>query len=145
MFGMTFFVWYWPNHARHYVFKSTLCVTLTCATHKYFQKLASAYCVCPKTTLKTCWSQILPSLFNILFYVFYFKIPSGTGTYSVGVIDSASLILVIEGEAEVMVDSSESSAIPVHRGSLLFTSANEKVSLNMKSSGMLMFQAYCQL
>ncbi|XP_016316627.1 mannose-6-phosphate isomerase-like [Sinocyclocheilus anshuiensis] len=73
------------------------------------------------------------------------SIPTSARQYTVSALDSASILLVIDGEA-VATSAAALSDITLTRGSVLFISANESVSLQVtSSSGMTMFRACCLL
>ncbi|XP_055518501.1 mannose-6-phosphate isomerase [Leucoraja erinacea] len=74
------------------------------------------------------------------FSVIKIEIPSSVEEYTISSIDSASILLVISGEALATADPSE---INVCRGSVLFIAANETVDLCINSDGMLLFRACC--
>ncbi|XP_078541250.1 mannose-6-phosphate isomerase isoform X2 [Lissotriton helveticus] len=77
------------------------------------------------------------------FSVIRIEIPASKKKYTVASIDSASILLVIQGEATAASDSALSD-ISLRRGSVLFIAANESVSLDLCSqSGMLFFRACC--
>lgn len=65
--------------------------------------------------------------------------------YTVAPVDSASILLVVEGNATA-TSAAALSDITLLRGTVLFVSANESVSLHVSSqSGMSMFRACCLL
>lgn len=65
--------------------------------------------------------------------------------YTVTSVDSASILLVIEGDA-MATSAAALSDVTLRRGTVLFVSANESVSLHVTSpSGMTMFRACCLL
>uniref|UniRef100_A0A671NR15 Mannose-6-phosphate isomerase n=1 Tax=Sinocyclocheilus anshuiensis TaxID=1608454 RepID=A0A671NR15_9TELE len=79
------------------------------------------------------------------FTVMRIQIPASARQYNVSVLDSAGILLVIDGEA-VATSAAALSDITLTRGSVLFISANESVSLQVtSSSGMTMFRACCLL
>lgn len=59
--------------------------------------------------------------------------------YTLSPLDCASILLVIHGEASALSD------IMLHRGSVLFISANESITLQVTSPGLAMFRACCLL
>ncbi|TSK13444.1 Mannose-6-phosphate isomerase [Bagarius yarrelli] len=73
------------------------------------------------------------------FTVMRIQIPPSVKQYTMSPLDCASILLVIHGEASTLSD------IMLHRGSVLFISANESVTLQVTSSGMTMFRACCLL
>uniref|UniRef100_A0A673K5P0 Mannose-6-phosphate isomerase n=1 Tax=Sinocyclocheilus rhinocerous TaxID=307959 RepID=A0A673K5P0_9TELE len=79
------------------------------------------------------------------FTVMRIQIPASARQYTVSALDSASILLVIDGEA-IATSAAALSDITLTRGSVLFISANESVSLQVtSSSGMTMFRACCLL
>lgn len=65
--------------------------------------------------------------------------------YTVTPLDSGSILLVIEGDATA-TSAAALSDVTLRRGTVLFVSANESVSLHISSqSGMSMFRACCLL
>ncbi|KAG7324149.1 hypothetical protein KOW79_012165 [Hemibagrus wyckioides] len=74
------------------------------------------------------------------FTVMRIQVPPSVKQYIMSPLDCASILLVIQGEASALSD------IMVHRGSVLFISANESITLQVtSSSGMTMFRACCLL
>ncbi|KAG6925651.1 mannose phosphate isomerase, partial [Chelydra serpentina] len=79
------------------------------------------------------------------FTVMKIEIPSSIKLYLISAIDSASILLVIQGTA-VGTSTAAISEMTLRRGSVLFISANESVSLHLSSlDGMLLFRACCLL
>ncbi|XP_043536299.1 mannose-6-phosphate isomerase isoform X1 [Chiloscyllium plagiosum] len=77
------------------------------------------------------------------FTVIKIEVPSSVKRYKVASIDSASILLVIRGEATSTASPSE---VNIRRGSVLFIAANEGVGLCIRSvDGMLLFRACCML
>uniref|UniRef100_UPI00398F0684 mannose-6-phosphate isomerase isoform X1 n=1 Tax=Pristiophorus japonicus TaxID=55135 RepID=UPI00398F0684 len=77
------------------------------------------------------------------FSVIKIEVPSAVERYMVSSIDSASILLVIRGKATAKAAPSQ---INIHRGSVLFIAANERVDLCIDSTdGMLLFRACCVL
>uniref|UniRef100_A0A4W3HI62 Mannose-6-phosphate isomerase n=1 Tax=Callorhinchus milii TaxID=7868 RepID=A0A4W3HI62_CALMI len=77
------------------------------------------------------------------FTVLKIEIPCSMKQYRVSCIDSASILLVINGEATSVGSSSQ---ICLRRGSILFIAANEAFCLDISSdNGMLLFRACCLL
>lgn len=73
------------------------------------------------------------------------QVPPSRKQYTVAPVDSASILLVIEGDATATCAAALSD-IPLGRGTVLFMSANESVSLHVSSpAGMTMFRACCLL
>lgn len=65
--------------------------------------------------------------------------------YTVAPVDSASILLVVEGNATATAAAALTD-ITLLRGTVLFVSANESVSLHVGSqSGMSLFRACCLL
>ncbi|XP_060742814.1 mannose-6-phosphate isomerase [Tachysurus vachellii] len=74
------------------------------------------------------------------FTVMRIQVPPSIKQYTMSPLDCASILLVIQGEGSALSD------IMLHRGSVLFISANESVTLQVtSSSGMTMFRACCLL
>lgn len=72
------------------------------------------------------------------------QVPASVKDYTVAPVDSASILLVIEGDAMATAPAAHSD-ITMRRGTVLFVSANESLSLHISSpSGMLLFRA-CSL
>uniref|UniRef100_A0A9J8BJW8 Mannose-6-phosphate isomerase n=1 Tax=Cyprinus carpio carpio TaxID=630221 RepID=A0A9J8BJW8_CYPCA len=79
------------------------------------------------------------------FTIMRVQIPVSARQYTVSALDSAGILLVIDGEA-VATSAAALSDITLTPGSVLFISANESVSLQVTSpSGMTMFRACCLL
>ncbi|XP_039882286.1 mannose-6-phosphate isomerase [Simochromis diagramma] len=79
------------------------------------------------------------------FTVMRIQIPASVKQYNIAPVDSASILLVIEGEA-TGTSPAALSDLTLTRGSVLFVSANESVSLHITSqSGMTLFRACCLL
>ncbi|KAM9376943.1 mannose-6-phosphate isomerase [Pholidichthys leucotaenia] len=79
------------------------------------------------------------------FTVMRIQVPASVKQYIVAPVDSASILLVIEGEATA-TSTAALSDIVLRRGTVLFVSANESVSLHITSqSGMTLFRACCLL
>ncbi|NWI16537.1 MPI isomerase, partial [Crypturellus soui] len=73
------------------------------------------------------------------------EIPSSIKLYLVSAVDSASILLVIQGTA-VGTSTAAASEMTLRRGSVVFISANESISLHLSSpDGMLLFRACCLL
>ncbi|KAF6717710.1 Mannose-6-phosphate isomerase [Oryzias melastigma] len=78
------------------------------------------------------------------FTVIKIQVPASVKEYTVAPVDSASILLVIEGDAMVTAPAAHSD-ITMRRGTVLFVSANESLSLHVSSpSGMVLFRA-CSL
>uniref|UniRef100_A0A3B5A972 Mannose-6-phosphate isomerase n=1 Tax=Stegastes partitus TaxID=144197 RepID=A0A3B5A972_9TELE len=79
------------------------------------------------------------------FTVMRIQVPASMKQYIVAPVDSASILLVIEGEATA-TSAAALSDITLRRGTVLFVSANESVSLHITSqTGMTLFRACCLL
>ncbi|XP_038639972.1 mannose-6-phosphate isomerase isoform X1 [Scyliorhinus canicula] len=77
------------------------------------------------------------------FAVIKIEIPCSAKRYTISSIDSASILLVIRGEATGTAAPSE---VKIRRGSVLFIAANQAVDLCIRSvDGMLLFRACCML
>uniref|UniRef100_A0A674GGG2 Mannose-6-phosphate isomerase n=1 Tax=Taeniopygia guttata TaxID=59729 RepID=A0A674GGG2_TAEGU len=79
------------------------------------------------------------------FTIMRIEIPASVKLYLISAMDSASILLVIQGTA-VGTSTAAASEMSLHRGSVLFVSANESISLHLSSpDGMLLFRACCLL
>ncbi|XP_069018969.1 mannose-6-phosphate isomerase [Embiotoca jacksoni] len=79
------------------------------------------------------------------FTVMRTQVPASVKQYTVAPVDSASILLVIEGDATA-TSAAALSDVTLKRGTVLFVSANESVSLHITSqSGMNLFRACCLL
>ncbi|XP_071424216.1 mannose-6-phosphate isomerase isoform X2 [Pithys albifrons albifrons] len=79
------------------------------------------------------------------FTIMRIEIPASIKLYLISAIDSASILLVIQGTA-VGTSTAAASEMSLCRGSVLFISANESISLHLSSAdGMLLFRACCLL
>ncbi|XP_006010546.1 mannose-6-phosphate isomerase isoform X1 [Latimeria chalumnae] len=79
------------------------------------------------------------------FSVMKIQISPSVKQYTISAIDSASIVLVINGEATA-TSTAALSEINLKRGVVLFISANERLSMAISSStGMLLFRACCLL
>uniref|UniRef100_W5LIQ3 Mannose-6-phosphate isomerase n=1 Tax=Astyanax mexicanus TaxID=7994 RepID=W5LIQ3_ASTMX len=79
------------------------------------------------------------------FTVMRIQIPSSVKQYTVSPLDCAGILLVIQGEASA-TSAAALADMMLQRGSVLFISANESVTLQVTSStGMTMFRACCLL
>lgn len=73
------------------------------------------------------------------------QVPASVKQYTVAPVDCAGILLVVQGEATA-TSTAALSDITLARGTVLFISANESVSLHVTSqSGMTMFRACCLL
>lgn len=88
---------------------------------------------------KKSWGRVKPRR------PFPLQIPPSIKLYLVSAVDSASILLVIQGTA-VGTSTAAASEMTLRRGSVLFISANESISLHLSSpDGMLLFRACCLL
>nr|XP_020478774.1 mannose-6-phosphate isomerase isoform X2 [Monopterus albus] len=79
------------------------------------------------------------------FTVMRIQVPALVKQYTVAPVDSASILLIIEGDATA-TSAAALSDITLRRGTVLFVSANESISLHIISqSGMTIFRACCLL
>ncbi|XP_041073946.1 mannose-6-phosphate isomerase-like [Polyodon spathula] len=79
------------------------------------------------------------------FTVIKIQVPTSVKQYTVSPIDSASILLVVQGEA-TGASTAGLSEMSIKSGSVLFISASESVSLHITSpAGMLLFRACCLL
>ncbi|XP_034031822.1 mannose-6-phosphate isomerase [Thalassophryne amazonica] len=79
------------------------------------------------------------------FTVMRIEVPASMKQYNLAAVDSASILVVIEGDATA-TSAGALSDVTLRRGTILFVSANESVSLHITSqSGMVMFRACCLL
>ncbi|XP_068881468.1 mannose-6-phosphate isomerase isoform X3 [Aphelocoma coerulescens] len=79
------------------------------------------------------------------FTIMRIEVPASIKLYLISAMDSASILLVIQGTA-VGTSTAAASEMSLHRGSVLFISANESISLHLSSpDGMLLFRACCLL
>ncbi|CAG01059.1 unnamed protein product, partial [Tetraodon nigroviridis] len=79
------------------------------------------------------------------FSVMRIQIPPSVQQYAIAPVDSASILLVIDGDAAATCTTSLSE-VTLGRGTVLFVSANESLSLQVSSpAGMTMFRACCLL
>ncbi|XP_037109558.1 mannose-6-phosphate isomerase [Syngnathus acus] len=79
------------------------------------------------------------------FTVMRIQVTASVKQYTLAPVDSASILLVIEGDASATSPAAPSD-VSLKRGSVLFVSANESVILHVASpSGLTMFRACCLL
>ncbi|KAK6476703.1 mannose-6-phosphate isomerase-like [Huso huso] len=79
------------------------------------------------------------------FTVMKIQVPASVKQYTVSPIDSASILLVVQGEA-TGASTAGLSEMSIKSGSVLFISASKSVSLHITSpAGMLLFRACCLL
>lgn len=77
-------------------------------------------------------------LFNIL-HSSSQQVPASVGSYTVRAEDSASIVLIVEGEGRI---TSVSPPIDLVPGSVVFIAAATEVQMSC-SNDLLMFRAYC--
>ncbi|XP_072033617.1 mannose-6-phosphate isomerase-like [Amphiura filiformis] len=78
------------------------------------------------------------------------KVPTATDQYTLSSVDSASILITINGEAQASAATtqqpSHGKALGLKKGSITFISANQSIQLKVTSTeGFLAFQAYCPL
>ncbi|XP_026875786.1 mannose-6-phosphate isomerase isoform X1 [Electrophorus electricus] len=78
------------------------------------------------------------------FTVMRIQVPASVRQYVVNPLDCAGILLVVQGDACAASAAALSDTV-LSRGSVLFISANESVTLKVTSSGMTMFRACCLL
>ncbi|XP_026545553.1 mannose-6-phosphate isomerase [Notechis scutatus] len=79
------------------------------------------------------------------FAVMRIEIPSSLNLYLISAIDSASILLTVQGSA-VGTSTAAGSEMILRPGTVLFISANESLSLHFNSvEGMVLFRAFCLL
>ncbi|XP_018621208.2 mannose-6-phosphate isomerase [Scleropages formosus] len=79
------------------------------------------------------------------FTVMRIQVPGSVKQYLVAPLDCAGILLVVHGEASA-ASAAAHSDLALHRGSVLFISANESLTLHISSpSGMTLFRACCLL
>nr|XP_057932431.1 mannose-6-phosphate isomerase isoform X2 [Doryrhamphus excisus] len=79
------------------------------------------------------------------FTVMRIQVPASVKQYTVAPVDSASILLVIEGDATA-TSAGALADVSLRRGTVLFVSANESVLLHVSShAGVTMFRACCLL
>lgn len=73
------------------------------------------------------------------------QVPGSVTEYKVLALDSASILLVVQGTVTASSPTAQ-AAIPLKRGGVLFIGANESVSLKLTvPKNLLMFRACCLL
>lgn len=72
------------------------------------------------------------------------QVPGSVEEYQLLALDSASILLVVQGTGTASTPSAP-EAIPLRKGSVLFISARESVSLRLAAEGLLLFRACCLL
>ncbi|XP_061750528.1 mannose-6-phosphate isomerase [Nerophis ophidion] len=79
------------------------------------------------------------------FAVMRIQVPAAMKQYTLGAVDSASVLLVIAGDATA-TSAAALSDVTLRRGTVLFVSANESLLLHVTSAeGVTMFRACCLL
>ncbi|KAL3847156.1 hypothetical protein ACJMK2_018085 [Sinanodonta woodiana] len=74
------------------------------------------------------------------FSVTMFEIPSNDITCCIRAIDSASILIIIQGEGQ-LTSRTLKEPLGIERGSVLFIAADEAAEVEVESEGMLMFRA----
>ncbi|KAM6937556.1 mannose-6-phosphate isomerase [Xenentodon cancila] len=123
---------------RKYIDVNTLCEMLNYdpapATSKIFPCVQD-----PSDPCVTLYDPPVPD-----FTVMKIQVPTSMNEYTAAPVDSASIILVIEGDAMATAPAALSDTT-ITRGTVLFVSANESLTLQITSqSGMTLFRA-CSL
>lgn len=73
------------------------------------------------------------------------QVPGSVTEYKVLALDSASILLVVQGTVTASTPTAQAT-IPLKRGGVLFIGANESVSLKLTlPKDLLMFRACCLL
>uniref|UniRef100_A0A1A8CHX7 Mannose-6-phosphate isomerase n=1 Tax=Nothobranchius kadleci TaxID=1051664 RepID=A0A1A8CHX7_NOTKA len=124
---------------RKYIDVNTLCEMLNykpaSASSKIFPGVPD-----PSDPYVTLYDSPVPD-----FKVIKIQVPPSVKDYCVAAVDSASILLVIEGDA-IATSAAAFSDLTMKRGSVLFVSANESLSLHITSqSGVTLFRACCLL
>uniref|UniRef100_A0A1A8K529 Mannose-6-phosphate isomerase n=2 Tax=Nothobranchius TaxID=28779 RepID=A0A1A8K529_NOTKU len=124
---------------RKYIDVNTLCEMLNykpaSASSKIFPGVPD-----PSDPYVTLYNSPVPD-----FKVIKIQVPPSVKDYCVAAVDSASILLVIEGDA-IATSAAAFSDLTMKRGSVLFVSANESLSLHITSqSGVTLFRACCLL
>uniref|UniRef100_A0A8C6LAB7 Mannose-6-phosphate isomerase n=1 Tax=Nothobranchius furzeri TaxID=105023 RepID=A0A8C6LAB7_NOTFU len=124
---------------RKYIDVNTLCEMLNykpaSASSKIFPGVPD-----PSDPYVTLYDSPVPD-----FKVIKIQVPPSVKDYCVAAVDSASILLVIEGDA-IAASAAAFSDLTMKRGSVLFVSANESLSLHITSqSGVTLFRACCLL
>uniref|UniRef100_A0A8P0NJ79 Mannose-6-phosphate isomerase n=2 Tax=Canis lupus familiaris TaxID=9615 RepID=A0A8P0NJ79_CANLF len=79
------------------------------------------------------------------FTVMKMQVPGSVAEYNVLAVDSASILLVVQGRVTASTPTAQ-TPIPLQRGGVLFIGANERVSLKLAvPSDLLLFRACCLL
>ncbi|XP_076979884.1 mannose-6-phosphate isomerase isoform X2 [Tamandua tetradactyla] len=79
------------------------------------------------------------------FTVMKIEVPGSVGEYEVLALDSASILLILQGSVTASIPTAETT-IPLQRGGVLFIGANENVSLKLTApKDLLIFRACCLL
>uniref|UniRef100_A0A3P9LJZ7 Mannose-6-phosphate isomerase n=1 Tax=Oryzias latipes TaxID=8090 RepID=A0A3P9LJZ7_ORYLA len=123
---------------RKYIDVSTLCEMLSYSPAPASSKIFP----CVQDSSDPCVTLYDPPVPD--FTVIKIQVPASVKDYTVAPVDSASILLVIEGDAMATAPAAHSD-ITMRRGTVLFVSANESLSLHISSpSGMVLFRA-CSL
>ncbi|MEQ2213041.1 hypothetical protein XENOCAPTIV_008800 [Xenoophorus captivus] len=123
---------------RKYIDVNTLCEMLNYKPASASSKIF----LCVQDPADPCVTLYDPPVPD--FTVMKIQVPASVKEYTVASVDSASILLVIEGDATA-TSAAAFSDITMRRGSVLFVSANESISLHVTSqSGMTLFRA-CSL
>ncbi|XP_013922622.1 PREDICTED: mannose-6-phosphate isomerase, partial [Thamnophis sirtalis] len=119
-------------------------VLTLCEMLNYTPAPASSKLLLPaQSRLDPCVSLYDPPIPD--FAVMRIEIPSPIKLYLISAIDSASILLTVQGSA-VGTSTAATSEMILRPGTVLFISANESVSLHFNSpEGMLLFRACCLL
>uniref|UniRef100_A0A2K5DZ81 Mannose-6-phosphate isomerase n=1 Tax=Aotus nancymaae TaxID=37293 RepID=A0A2K5DZ81_AOTNA len=79
------------------------------------------------------------------FTIMKMEVPGSVTEYKVLALDSASILLMVQGTVTASTPTAQ-TPIPLQRGSVLFTGANESVSLKLtEPKNLLIFRACCLL
>lgn len=85
-----------------------------------------------------------PVSYTILLFLFA-QVPGSITEYKVLAVDSASILLMVQGTVTASTPTAQST-IPLQRGGVLFIGANESVSLKLTvPEDLLIFRACCLL
>ena len=71
----------------------------------------------------------------------YFQVPENVKSFKLQSMDSASIVIFIEGKGTLSNRTIDQS-IPVKRGTVVFISAEEDASIEVSSNGMWLFRAH---
>uniref|UniRef100_A0A8C6Y028 Mannose-6-phosphate isomerase n=1 Tax=Naja naja TaxID=35670 RepID=A0A8C6Y028_NAJNA len=119
-------------------------VLTLCEMLNYTPAPASSKLLPPiQSRLDPCISLYDPPIAD--FAVMRIEIPSSIKLYLISAIDSASILLTVQGSA-VGTSTAAASEMILRPGTVLFISANESLSLHFNSAeGMVLFRACCLL